>query len=142
MILAMAGNAIGLGNFLRFPGQAARNGGGAFMIPYFISLILMGIPLMWMEWAQGRFGGARGYGTTPGMFHEMWRARISKYLGVLGIFIPTIIMLYYTYIESWTLGYSVLALLGKLPRVEAGMSPSEVLARFEGYFYSYIGRSG
>jgi NSS family neurotransmitter:Na+ symporter len=142
LILAMAGNAIGLGNFLRFPGQAARNGGGAFMIPYFISLILMGIPLMWMEWAQGRFGGARGYGTTPGMFHEMWRARISKYLGVLGIFIPTIIMVYYTYIESWTLGYSVLALLGKFPRVEAGMSPSEVLARFEGHFYSYIGRSG
>ncbi|MDO9171474.1 MAG: hypothetical protein Q7W29_06550, partial [bacterium] len=40
LILAMAGNAIGLGNFLRFPRQAADNGGGAFMIPYFIALLL------------------------------------------------------------------------------------------------------
>ena len=48
LVLAMAGNAIGLGNFLRFPVQAASNGGGAFMIPYFIALILLGIPLMWI----------------------------------------------------------------------------------------------
>ncbi|MCX6827218.1 MAG: hypothetical protein NTV06_08165, partial [candidate division Zixibacteria bacterium] len=37
VILAVAGSAIGLGNFLRFPVQAAKNGGGAFMIPYLIS---------------------------------------------------------------------------------------------------------
>ena len=35
VILAVAGSAVGLGNFLRFPGQAAANGGGAFLIPYF-----------------------------------------------------------------------------------------------------------
>ena len=57
IILAVAGSAVGLGNFLRFPVQAAQNGGGAFMIPYFISLLLLGIPLMWIEWTIGRFGG-------------------------------------------------------------------------------------
>ncbi len=46
LVLAMAGNAVGLGNFLRFPVQAAQNGGGAFMIRYFISFLLVGIPLM------------------------------------------------------------------------------------------------
>ena len=46
LILAMAGNAVGLGNFLRFPCKAAANGGGAFMIPYFIAFIFLGIPLM------------------------------------------------------------------------------------------------
>ena len=57
IIMAVAGSALGLGNFLRFPVQAATNGGGAFMIPYFISLLLLGIPLMWIEWTAGRFGG-------------------------------------------------------------------------------------
>ncbi|MEY2741747.1 MAG: hypothetical protein RIS21_115, partial [Planctomycetota bacterium] len=39
VILAVAGSAVGLGNFLRFPGQVAQNGGGAFMIPYFCALL-------------------------------------------------------------------------------------------------------
>ena len=45
VILAVAGCAVGLGNFLRFPGQAAANGGGAFLIPYFFALVLLGIPI-------------------------------------------------------------------------------------------------
>jgi len=117
VVLAMAGNAIGLGNFLRFPGKAAANGGGAFMIPYFISLILMAIPVMWLEWAQGRYGGIRGHGTTPGMFQSMWKNPVAKYLGVLGLFIPTVILIYYTYIGSWTLGYGICSLLDWLPKV-------------------------
>lgn len=117
VVLAMAGNAIGLGNFLRFPGKAACYGGGAFMIPYFISLILMAIPLMWLEWAQGRYGGIRGHGTTPGMFQSMWKNPVAKYLGVLGLFIPTVILIYYTYIGSWTLGYGIYSLLDLLPKV-------------------------
>ena len=55
LILAMAGNAVGLGNFLRFPVQAVENGGGAFIIPYLICFILMGIPLLWIECASGRY---------------------------------------------------------------------------------------
>ncbi|MDZ4865674.1 MAG: sodium:calcium symporter, partial [Gemmatimonadota bacterium] len=53
----MAGNAVGLGNFLRFPRQVVENGGGTFMIPYFIAFLLVGIPLMWIEWGVGRYGG-------------------------------------------------------------------------------------
>jgi len=106
LILAMAGNAVGLGNFLRFPVQAAQNGGGAFMIPYFTAFILLGIPLMWVEWAVGRYGGKFGHGSAPGMFDAMWKAPISKYLGSIGLFISTVIMVYYTYIESWTLAFS------------------------------------
>jgi SNF family Na+-dependent transporter len=148
LVLAMAGNAIGLGNFLRFPGKAAGNGGGAFMIPYFISLILMAIPLMWLEWAQGRYGGMRGHGTTPGIFQTMCENRIAKYLGVLGIFIPTVIVIYYTYIGSWTLGYSIYSLLDLLPKVDQSvlhpsMSPQEIssiiLKPFEEFRNSYTG---
>ena len=112
LVLAMAGNAVGLGNFLRFPVQAAENGGGAFMIPYFIALLLLGIPLMWVEWGMGRLGGRFGYGSTPGMFHIMWNHPIAKYLGALGLFLSIGTMIFYVYVESWSLGYSFFSISG------------------------------
>lgn len=110
LILAMAGNAVGLGNFLRFPVQAAQNGGGAFLIPYFTALILISIPLMWIEWAIGRNGGKYNHGSMPGMFDVLWKNPISKYLGAIGLLGSTIILIYYTYIVSWTLGFSFFSL--------------------------------
>ena len=84
IILAVAGSAIGLGNFLRFPVQAVQNGGGAFMIPYFISFLLLGLPLMWVEWTIGRYGGGFGHGTAPGIFHSMSKKnKFIKYFGVI-----------------------------------------------------------
>ncbi|MFQ5889578.1 MAG: sodium-dependent transporter [Gemmatimonadota bacterium] len=114
LILAMAGNAVGLGNFLRFPVQAAQNGGGTFMIPYFISFILLGIPLMWIEWGIGRFGGRFGHGTIPGMFDALTdrKKRWAKYVGVLGIIMPLVVFIYYTYVVSWMLGFSFFSLTG------------------------------
>ncbi len=108
----MAGNAVGLGNFLRFPVQAASYGGGAFMIPYLLALLLLGIPLMWVEWAMGRYGGARGHGTTPGIFKLLWRGKLAKYIGVLGVALPLTYVLIYVYIESWTLAYSFFSASG------------------------------
>jgi SNF family Na+-dependent transporter len=114
LILAMAGNAVGLGNFLRFPVQAAQNGGGTFMIPYFISFLLLGIPLMWVEWTIGRFGGKHGHGSLPGMFDALTdrKKKWAKYLGVLGLLIPLIVFIYYTYVVSWMLGFSFFSLTG------------------------------
>jgi len=113
LILAVAGNAIGLGNFLRFPVKAAANGGGAFMIPYFVAFLLLGIPMMWVEWTIGRMGGAHGHGTTPGMLNLLWKKAPSKYLGALGIVIPFLIVIYYNFIETWCLGYSWFSVTGK-----------------------------
>ena len=113
LILAVAGNAIGLGNFLRFPVKAAANGGGAFMIPYFVAFLLLGIPMMWVEWTIGRMGGAHGHGTTPGMLNLLWKKAPSKYLGALGIVIPFVIVIYYNFIESWCLGFSWFSITGK-----------------------------
>ena len=106
LILAMAGNAVGLGNFLRFPRQAVLNGGGSFMIAYFVALLLLGIPLMWIEWGIGRNGGRFRKGHIPGMFAALWKHPAAKYLGVLGLLIPLAVLIYYTYIESWTLAYT------------------------------------
>ncbi len=144
LILAMAGNAIGLGNFLRFPVQAVENGGGAYIIPYFISFILLGIPLMWIEWSIGRYGGSLNHGTAPGMFDALWKNPIAKYIGILGIFIPLIILTYYTYIASWTLAFSIFSLLGLLPegRIADGITPAQYLKPFEEYLGSFIGATG
>ena len=112
LVLAMAGNAVGLGNFLRFPAQAAQNGGGAFLIPYLISFLLMGIPLLWVEWAIGRHGGQYGHHSTPGMFYRLGTQRWLKYVGVFGLFTNLTIAAYYCYIESWTLSYVWHSLVG------------------------------
>jgi SNF family Na+-dependent transporter len=126
LILAMAGNAIGLGNFLRFPAKAAANGGGAFMIPYFCALIFLGIPLMWVEWSLGRYGGVHGHGSTPGMFSLMWKNKIAKYIGTLGISLPFTIASYYVFTESWTLGFAFFTGTGKY----FGNTSREVMGQF------------
>lgn len=132
VVLAMAANAIGIGNFLRFPVQCAQNGGGAFMIPYFIAFLMIGIPLMWIEWGIGRFGGKYGHGTTPGMFHYLWNHPLAKYIGAVGIFLPFGILIYYNYIVSWTLAYSAFSLTGKYFTVPNHNQMVDFLASFQG----------
>lgn len=105
LILAMAGNAVGLGNFLRFPVQAIQNGGGAFIIPYLVCFLLMGIPLLFVEWSTGRFGGKHGHHSTPFILASMHKGRMWKYVGVFGLFTNLAVAAYYCYIESWTLGW-------------------------------------
>ncbi|MGE0158254.1 MAG: sodium-dependent transporter [Gemmatimonadales bacterium] len=105
VILAVAGSAVGLGNFLRFPGQAAANGGGAFMIPYFAALLLVGIPIGWAEWTMGRYGGRKGFHSSVSILGVFGRGAGGRYLGVLGVLIPLAVSYYYTYIEAWCLAY-------------------------------------
>lgn len=107
VILAVSGSAVGLGNFLRFPGQAAQYGGGAFMLAYFVAFLLIGLPICWAEWTMGRMAGRNGFNSCPGVYAFIIRHPIGKYIGSLGIIIPLIVYMYYVYIEAWCLGYSV-----------------------------------
>src|ERR671912_976207 len=88
VILAVAGSAVGLGNFLRFPGQAAANGGGAFMIPYFAALILVGIPVAWAEWTMGRYGGQKGFRSAPAIMGVIGGGSGGPFLRSIGGLIP------------------------------------------------------
>ena len=137
VVLAAAGSAVGLGNFLRFPGVAARNGGGAFMIPYFIAFFFLALPLCWMEWAMGRYGGQFGHGSAPGVFDAVGGRRhpALKYFGVLGVTGALGIFFYYIYIESWTLAYSVFALTGRYAAIETPDCMGAFLS-------SYLGGNG
>ncbi len=120
LILAMAGNAVGLGNFWKFPYMAAGNGGGAFMIPYFIALLLLGFPIMVMEWQTGRFGGEHDENTLGAMVYLQARQglkpktalAIGSISGGLCFAITLLINSYYTHIVGWTLNYSVMSFAG------------------------------
>jgi neurotransmitter:Na+ symporter, NSS family len=129
LVLAMAGNAVGLGNFLRFPMQAVQNGGGAFIIPYLVCFLLMGIPLLFVEWTAGRYGGQFGHHTTPFAFHKMNSRWLWKYIGVFGIFSNLSIAAYYCYIESWTLSYIMHSAFGTFD----GLSQHAVADFFTNY---------
>jgi SNF family Na+-dependent transporter len=115
VILAVMGSAIGLGNFLRFPGLAAQYEGGAFMIPYFIALLLLGLPIAWAEWGIGRAGGKSGFNSSPGIFRALWKNRASPYMGIIGLIVPVGIYMYYILIESWCLYYAWQYLKGTFP---------------------------
>jgi NSS family neurotransmitter:Na+ symporter len=103
-LLAAVGSAIGLGNIWRFPYLCYKNGGGAFLIPYFIALLLVGIPLMVLEIGLGH----KMRGSAPASF-----ASISKKWEWLGwwqvIFVMFGIVLYYSVVISWCVSFFFLS---------------------------------
>ncbi len=136
IIMAVMGSAIGLGNFLRFPGLAAKYEGGTFMIPYFIAFLLLGLPISWAEWSLGRYGGRKGFNSSPGIFRVVWPVRISPYLGVLGLLVPVCIYMYYVFIEAWCLYYAyeyLVGLFGGQGALSLGRDPAAYKAYFAGF---------
>ncbi|GMQ60518.1 sodium-dependent transporter [Vallitalea sediminicola] len=98
-ILAAIGSAIGLGNIWRFPYTVAENGGGAFLIPYFIALITAGIPLLILEFGLGH----KMRTSAPGVFGRL-NAKWQK-LGWWQTMIAFAIAVYYMAIIAWTFRY-------------------------------------
>ena len=138
VILAVAGSAVGLGNFLRFPGQAAANGGGAFLIPYFCALFLLGIPIGWAEWAMGRYGGKKGLHSAPMIIGAVGKGRVARYLGVIGVMIPLGVSYYYVFIETWTFGYFLKYLTGGIG-VDATATVAQQTAQSSEFYNAFTG---
>lgn len=144
IVLAMAGNAVGLGNFLRFPVQAINNGGGAFIVPYLVCFLLIGVPLLFVEWSMGRFAGIgypgrpNGDHNVPFMMQRFSSMKWVKYFGGLGLFINVAVAGYYCYIESWTLGYLYHSIVGTFN----SMDQEGISQYFVDYTTSYSGKGG
>lgn len=112
-IFAAIGSAAGLGNAWRFPYQAATNGGGAFLIPYFIALITAGIPLLIMEFSIGHKFQA-GAPTSFGSIKKR-----AEGIGWWALGVAFVIITYYSVIMAWVfdyLWYSVKLAWGNLPQ--------------------------
>ncbi|HID28911.1 MAG TPA: sodium-dependent transporter [Desulfobacterales bacterium] len=103
-LLAAIGSAIGLGNIWRFPYLCYKNGGGAFLIPYFLALVIVGIPFMILEIGLGH----KMRGSAPASY-----ARVSTRWEWLGwwqvLFVMFGIVLYYSVVVAWCLYYLLLA---------------------------------
>ncbi|MCP4650015.1 MAG: sodium-dependent transporter [PVC group bacterium] len=99
-LLAAIGSAVGLGNIWRFPYLCYKNGGGAFLIPYFIALLVVGIPIMVLEIGLGH----KMRGAAPASF-----ASVSKkweWLGWWPVLLAMFgILLYYSVVVSWCVNY-------------------------------------
>lgn len=138
VILAVAGSAVGLGNFLRFPGQAAANGGGAFLIPYFCALFLLGIPIGWAEWSMGRYGGKKGLHSAPAIMGLFAKGSAGRYLGIVGVLIPLGVAFYYTFLETWTFGYFLKYLTGGVG-VDVNAPVTDQVAASTAFYRSFTG---
>ncbi|EMY76062.1 sodium:neurotransmitter symporter family protein [Leptospira weilii serovar Ranarum str. ICFT] len=134
LILTVASGAIGLGNFIRFPGQAVANGGGAFMVPYIISFILVGIPVCITEWIMGRMGGRTGH-SAPFLFKSFLSGFPLRIVGAIGITIPILIYVYYVFIEAWCLAYSFEFLTGQIQFNANGNTPQSEIIQSAGNYY-------
>ncbi len=104
-ILAGLGMAIGTGNIWRFPRVVSSNGGGAFVIPWLLSLFLWALPLIFLEYSLGK---NLGMGVV-GVFQEV----LGKRKGFLGGFVAAVtagIMFYYSVVTGWALFYTLSSL--------------------------------
>ena len=114
-ILLSAGCAIGIGNVWRFPYITAKNGGGLFVILYLVFLVIMGIPVMCMEFSMGRAAQA----SPVKMYHNLkpndkkWRTH--GYASLVG---NIILMMFYTSVSAWMLQYFIYMVSGKFNHAE------------------------
>lgn len=120
-VLAAAGSAVGVGNLWRFPYLAAKDGGGLFLIVYFVLVLTFGFTLLTSDIAVGRRTQKSAIGAYTEM-HPKWR-----FLGILTFLVPVLIMTYYAVIGGWITKYAVVYLSGKAQE-----------AAGDGYFTSFV----
>lgn len=118
-ILLSAGCAIGLGNIWRFPYMVGKYGGGAFVLVYLFFLIILGLPIIVMEYSVGR-GSQKSVAQS---FHVLEKKgqkwHLFSYVAMAGNYL---LVMFYTTIAGWMLAYFVKMLKGDF----IGLSPNEV----------------
>jgi len=108
-VLAAVGSAVGLGNVWRFPHECYSNGGSAFLIPYVIAMVVIGVPLLIMEFSLGHLTQQ----AAPNAFRRVgarW-----EFVGWWPIVLSFVIVTYYSVVLAWCLNYLVFSFSDQLP---------------------------
>ena len=122
-ILLSAGCAIGIGNVWKFPYMAGQYGGGFFVLIYLFFLIILGIPVMTMEFSLGRASQK-----SPVRLYQELEPKGSKWHihGSLAMVGNYLLMMFYTTVTGWMLSYFVSTASGKF----VGMDSEQIGAQF------------
>ncbi len=122
-ILLSAGCAIGIGNVWKFPYMVGQYGGGMFVLIYLFFLVIMGVPIMTMEFSIGR--AAR---KSPALMYQQLEPPRSKwhYHGYAAVIGNYLLMMFYTSVSGWMLKYFVSTARGEF----VGLDTSGVSAKF------------
>ncbi len=110
-ILAAAGSAVGIGNLVGFPVQAAKNGGGAFLVIYTLFVVFVCLPVMMAEMAMGRNAQKDPLGAYKKLSDKDSKWSLA---GLLGVLTPFMIAVFYTVLTVWIFGYLAQTALGNL----------------------------
>ncbi|WP_448565592.1 sodium-dependent transporter [Thalassotalea ganghwensis] len=116
-ILAAAGSAVGIGNLVGFPVNAAKNGGGAFLLMYALFVLFICLPIMIAEMAVGRKTQKEPVGAYKTLSNDskLWGAA-----GFLGVFTPFMIAVFYMVLTVWIFGYIAMIVTGNLDYLATG----------------------
>ena len=109
-LLVSAGCAIGIGNVWKFPYVTGVNGGGVFVLFYLLFLVIMGVPVLTMELAVGRASRKSAVLGYKALEPKGSKWHIHGWVCVLGCLI---LMMYYTTVAGWMLGYFFKFLTGQ-----------------------------
>lgn len=116
-VLAAAGSAVGIGNLVGFPVNAAKNGGAAFLLLYAVFVLLICIPVMMAELAAGRNSQKNPLGAYQ---HFAPNNKLWPIGGWLSLITPYMIAVFYAVITLWVLGYLVAIISGDLQALTQG----------------------
>ena len=108
-ILISAGCAIGIGNVWKFPYMAGQGGGGAFVLFYLIFLLMLGLPIMTMEFAVGRASQKSPVKAYYALEKPGQKWHIHGYITLIGCYL---LMMFYTTVAGWMLHYFYLSATG------------------------------
>ena len=122
-ILLSAGCAIGIGNVWKFPYIAGQGGGGAFVLFYLIFLVILGLPIMTMEFAVGRASRKSPVRAYQALEKPGQKWHIHGYFTLIGCYL---LMMFYTTVAGWMLHYFYMTAVGKL----AGLNAEQVDGKF------------